>query len=220
REEFAEVFGEWNGSKFLIKDGSVLAYVKGLYERLASVNENQLNIRASVQSFREEFGNLYDLVHRYWQNDLSIASNGFSDILSKLDSLSISVVPDMSGVESRLDYISQLLLLAGAKDILDTLIGDFNFSNAQAMAGSVQSAISNAFPFCIPAVLKQVLGLVQAEAVPPSFSFDFFGAPLEFDFEDWRGLADVTGWICRVFFTVGLLSQTRRFIFAGRDGVA
>lgn len=152
----------------------------------------------------------------------SLVSKGFSDVLGKLGSLSVSVEIDFSGVESRLDSIIRLLTVAGvvenAKDVLDAIFGDMSLDATGAASAAVGSAIQNAFPFCIPAVLKQILGLLQADPAPPEFHFDFWGAPLDFGFSDWQGLADTTSWLSRIGFAVMLFASSRRFVYSG--GVA
>lgn len=129
---------------------------------------------------------------------------------------------DMSGVESRLDDIKFMLGVAGvvenAKDVLDAIFGDMSLDVTDAAASAVGSAIQNAFPFCVPAVLKQILGLLQADPAPPEFHFDFWGSPLDFGFSDWQGLADMTSWLSRIGFAVMLFANTRRFVYSG--GVA
>lgn len=129
---------------------------------------------------------------------------------------------DMSGVESRLDDIKFMLGVAGvvenAKDVLDAIFGDMSLDVTDAAASAVGSAIQNAFPFCVPAVLKQILGLLQADPAPPEFHFDFWGAPLDFGFSDWQGLADMTSWLSRIGFAVVLFANSRRFVYSG--GVA
>lgn len=126
---------------------------------------------------------------------------------------------DMSGVESRLDDIKFMLGVAGvvenAKDVLDAIFGDMSLDVTDAAASAVGGAIQNAFPFCVPAVLKQMLGLLQADPAPPEFHFDFWGAPLDFGFSDWQGLADMTSWLSRIGFAVVLFANSRRFVYSG-----
>ena len=152
----------------------------------------------------------------------SMVSKGFSDVLAALGSLSVGVEVDFSGVESRLDSIIRLLTVAGvvenSKDVLDAIFGDMSLDATEAASAAVGSAIQNAFPFCVPAVLKQILGLLQADPAPPQFHFDFWGAPLDFGFGDWGGLADMTGWLSRIGFAVMLFANSRRFVFAGGVG--
>ena len=130
-----------------------------------------------------------------------------------LENAEVSI--NLSGVESRLDTIITMLGIAGAKDLLETFLGDFNFDASSALAGSISSAMQNVFPFCIPAILKQCLGLMQAEAHAPVFEFDIFGAPVTLDFTA-HGIADisqVTSWFCRISFLILLLVNTKKFIF-------
>ncbi|MEE0705820.1 MAG: hypothetical protein UCH28_05480, partial [Adlercreutzia sp.] len=47
------------GGTSVILSGSPASYLKKISDRLSSVPENQLNIRASVQSFREEFAEVF-----------------------------------------------------------------------------------------------------------------------------------------------------------------
>lgn len=159
----------------------------------------------------------------FMQADSSFFSKGFADVLAKLGDIEGAVGADVSvdnsGVESRLDKIANLLLAAGAventKDIIDALVGDLDFSNLAAMSSEMETALSNAFPFCIPAVLKQVLGLVRAEPEAPVWEFDIAGSPLVVDFAPFRPVADVMGWCLRVGFTLVLLANTRKFVYMG-----
>ena len=131
----------------------------------------------------------------------------------QLENAEVSI--NLSGVESRLDTIITMLGIAGAKDLLETFLGDFNFDASSALAAAISSAMQNVFPFCIPAILKQCLGLMQAEAHAPVFEFDIFGAPLVLDFTA-QGLCDisqVTSWFCRISFLILLLVNTKKFIF-------
>lgn len=152
----------------------------------------------------------------------SLVSKGFSDVLDKLGSLSFDASVDFSGIESRLDSIVRLLTVAGvvenSKEVLDAIFGEMSLDATGAASAAVGSAIQNAFPFCVPAVLKQILGLLQADPAPPDFHFDFWGAPLDFGFSDWQGLADMTSWLSRIGFALVLFANSRRFVYSG--GVA
>lgn len=167
------------------------------------------------------FGQTYKL-RTYAEADSAFLSKAFSDLFDRLDSLSVDVSIDLSGVEDRLDSIVRLLTVAGvvenSKDILDAIFGDMSLDATGAASAAVGSAIQNAFPFCVPAVLKQILGLLQADPAPPEFHFDFWGAPLDFGFSDWQGLADMTSWLSRIGFAVMLFANSRRFVYSG--GVA
>lgn len=136
-----------------------------------------------------------------------------SSLIDKLDTLKVTV--SAPGVEARLDHIADLLLMAGAKDLVDSILGEFDNLASAALMGQVQDALSNAFPFCIPAVVKQMLGLLQVPAMPPSADFDIWGATMHLDFSGMKGFADVVGWVCRISFVAVLLLNTRRFIYTG-----
>lgn len=152
------------------------------------------------------------------QNNLT--SKGFDDILKAIknvggDGSSQEPSSDLDTVIGKLDEIIRLQQMALTADLVESIIGDLSFDNMGAVTGAVSSALQSAFPFCVPAILKQVLGLLQYEAAPPAFHFEFWGAPLDFDFSDFQGLADVTCWLCRILFLIGLLINSKQFIFAG-----
>ena len=138
----------------------------------------------------------------------------------QLDNAAVNI--NLSGVESRLDTIIAMLGVACAKDLLETFLGDFNFDASSALASSISAAMQNVFPFCLPAILKQCLGLLQTEGAPPVFNFDVFGAPLVLDFTA-NGLSDlsqITAWICRISFLILLLVNTKKFIFSLNRGTS
>lgn len=200
-----------------------------LLARLFNMNYQEITYaETGTTAYRSTAGILGYIANLTYYNDGKIdtfsnmTSKGFSDVLDKLGSLSVSVEVDFSGVESRLDSIIRLLTVAGvvenAKDVLDAIFGDMSLDVTDAAASAVGSAIQNAFPFCVPAVLKQILGLLQADPAPPEFHFDFWGAPLDFGFSDWQGLADMTSWLSRIGFAVMLFANSRRFVYSG--GVA
>lgn len=193
-------------------------FITSLDSRVSIVND----LLGKIQRNSDFITSLDSRLERYYPAHSQLVSKGFSDVLDGLGSLSVSVEVDLSGVESRLDSIVRLLTVAGvvenAKDVLDAIFGDMSFDATEAASAAVGSAIQNAFPFCVPAVLKQILGLLQADPAPPEFHFDFWGAPLDFGFEDWGGLADMTGWLSRIGFAVMLFASSRRFVYSG--GVA
>ena len=193
-------------------------FITSLDSRVSIVND----LLGKIQRNSDFITSLDSRLERYYPAHSNLVGKGFSDVLDKLGSLSVSVEVDLSGVESRLDSIIRLLTFAGvvenAKDVLDAIFGDMTLDATQAASAAVGSAIQNAFPFCVPAVLKQILGLLQADPAPPEFHFDFWGAPLDFGFGDWGGLADMTGWLSRIGFAVMLFSNSRRFVFAGGVG--
>lgn len=122
---------------------------------------------------------------------------------------------DKLSLFAKLDGISNRLSVMAAKDVLDALVGDLDFTRLAALSAEVEGAISSAFPFCIPAVLKQVLGLVAADPAPPCWEFDIAGEPLLCDFAPFQPVADVTGWVARICFLFALLVNTRRFVYMG-----
>ena len=193
-------------------------YITSLDSRATIAND----LLGKIQRNSDFITSLDSRLERYYPAHSQLVSKGFSDVLDKLGSLSVSVEVDLSGVESRLDSIVRLLTVAGvvenAKDVLDAIFGDMSLDATGAASAAVGSAIQSAFPFCVPAVLKQILGLLQADPAPPEFHFDFWGAPLDFGFSDWQGLADITSWLSRIGFAVMLFANSRRFVYSG--GVA
>ena len=193
-------------------------FITSLDSRVSIVND----LLGKIQRNSDFITSLDSRLERYYPAHSNLVGKGFSDVLDRLGSLSVSVEVDLSGVESRLDSIIRLLTVAGvvenAKDVLDAIFGDMSLDATGAASAAVGSAIQNAFPFCIPAVLKQILGLLQADPAPPEFHLDFWGSPLDFGFGDWGGLADMTGWLSRIGFAVMLFANSRRFVFAGGVG--
>ncbi len=121
----------------------------------------------------------------------------------------------MSGVESRLDDIKSLLLLAGTKDIIDTILGDLDDMASAALLGEVQASAQDAFPFCIPFVVKQLLGLVESDPAAPEFDFVIGGETMHVDLAFAQGFVDILGWACRFLLVFGLVVSSRRFIYTG-----
>lgn len=193
-------------------------FITSLDSRVSIVND----LLGKIQRNSDFVTSIDSRLERYYPAHSNLVSKGFSDVLDRLGSLSVSVQVDFSGVESRLDSIIRLLTVAGvvenARDVLDAIFGDMSLDATGAASAAVGSAIQNAFPFCVPAVLKQILGLLQADPAPPEFHFDFWGAPLDFGFSDWQGLADMTSWLSRIGFAVVLFANSRRFVYSG--GVA
>ncbi len=225
---------------FVIHDGSTPAFLKSLL--LMQYWEGDLGQGAGTRNYSAS--ELLGLIGRsQYQtqmksdtlialvNDLldqgiagsSFLSKGFNDILTKLDDLHFSfdgdISVDMSGVESRLDDIKNLLLAAGvvenSKDILDAILGDFDNLASAALMGEVQAAAQSAFPFCIPAVVKQVFGLVEADPAPPVFDFEIGGQQMHVDCAPMQGFADVLGWACRLTLVFVCVVSSRRFIYTG-----
>ena len=135
------------------------------------------------------------------------------DAISKKD-FSADVTVDFLPVTERLDEIIRLLSPSGQSSVLESFVGDFDLPASSALSAQVQTALQSAFPFCIPAILKQVLGILDAEPAAAQVDFDIMGASMSLDF-DAQGVsqvATVTSWLCRIFFVVLLLSCSPRFI--------
>ena len=152
---------------------------------------------------------------------LALIYNKLARINSAMGSLSVDVdFPALDALYAKLDGIMDLMRLGLAVDVADAILGDLDFSGLSALAADVSGALSSAFPFCVPALLKQVLGLVQADPSPPSFHFEIMGAPLDFDFSGYQGFADVTGWVCRLTLVLVLLAASPRFVVGSKVGGA
>lgn len=124
---------------------------------------------------------------------------------------------DLSPVTSRLDEIARLLSPSGDSDLLGAFVGDFTLPVSSALSAQVQSALQSAFPFCIPAIMKQVLGLLDVEPVAARVDYEIMGATVSLDFSAGGFAAQitlVTSWLCRILFVAMLLACSRNFIFA------
>lgn len=119
------------------------------------------------------------------------------------------------GVLAKLDEIRDLLLIAGAKDLVETIVGDFSQITDAVQSSALESVLQSAFPFCIPAVLKQLMGLLEYEAAAPVLDFEIGGQPMHVDASAAQGFADLVSWACRFLFLFGLLVSTRKFIYTG-----
>ena len=147
--------------------------------------------------------------------------NLLGDVLAKLDDLTVNVKGDLIAdvdlgyIEARLDTIADLMKIGAAMDVVDAIVGDFDSTASAALVGEVQAAASNAFPFCVPAVIKQIFGLVQSDPSPPVLDFEVGGQSLHIDCAPMQGFADVLGWACRFLFLFVLVASSRRFIYTG-----
>lgn len=223
------------------KTGDNKARLTDIYERfgfandyLAAINSKIFDANARRDSIFERIGNLISLVQAINAKSVDINAslstlidvnkNRLDKIISRLSDFPCSGVSlNVSGVESRLDTIIAMLGVAGAKDLLDTFLGDFNFDISSALASQISSVMQNVFPFCIPAILKQCLGLLDTPASSPAFDLDIFGASVTLDFtaQGLNELGTVTSWVCRISFLLLLLVNTKKFIFTvNRGGVA
>ena len=165
-------------------------------------------------------------ISSFMQADSSLLSKSVSDILSRLDLLhedmGAGISVDTSGIESNLDKIAGLLLAAGViengKDLFDAVFGDLSGIGQAAATGAIQSAMEDAFPFCVPALVKQVFGLLVFEGSAPVWEFDICGHPLVCDFSGFQLVADCTSWLARLGFVLALLVNTRKFVFTVNGG--
>lgn len=179
------------------------------------------------------------LLYRIWQagiSDASLVSKGFSDVIAALDTREVVITGDLELGDVTVDNsdvveqvklsnmllgdIVDLLFLAGVKDLVDDFLGDFDSIVSATQLAAVQSAMQNAFPFCIPAVFKQVLGLFAFEGAPPVFEFDIGGTPFVLDFSVAGEFAEISRWVVTVAFIVLLLANTRNFVYDFTGGAA
>ena len=207
----------------------VVDYVKlvngnldGIFLRLATVVDYETRINSNIALVVDALNLLAD----YSVADSRLLSKGFSDLLQKLDGLTVEadVSVDFSGIESRLDAIRNLLVAAGlienGKDLLNVIFGDLSGIGQAAATGAIQSAMESSFPFCIPALVKQVFGLLVFEGSAPVWEFDICGNPLVCDFSDFQLVADCTSWLSRLGLVLALLVNTRKFVFTVNGGGA
>lgn len=140
-------------------------------------------------------------------------------ILDKDYSFDGGIELDTSGIEAKLDAILALLTAQAVVDAADLLLGDLEGLGKSLgdLFASLSAAAQNVFPFCIPAVIKQVCGLMVYEASFPTFDIEIFGASFTLDFGEYSDLATgfgvMTSWICRIGLVLGLLVNTRRFVY-------
>lgn len=125
---------------------------------------------------------------------------------------------DKSLLFAKLDGISDRLSVEAGQTILDALLGEVKPQYINDQLTIVKEVARNRFPFCIPAMMQQMLGLMQSEAQVPHWEFDFFGSPLVLDLGDLEGFASVTRWASCFMLFLALLANTKRFIFDLRGG--
>ena len=82
---------------------------------------------------------------------------------------------DKSLLFAKLDGISDRLSVEAGQTILDALLGEVKPQYINDQLTIVKEVARNRFPFCIPAMMQQMLGLMQSEAQVPHWEFDFFG---------------------------------------------
>ena len=120
---------------------------------------------------------------------------------------------DKGALFAKLDGISDRLSVEAGQTILDALLGEVKPQYINDQLTIVKEVARNRFPFCIPAMMQQMLGLMQSEAQVPHWEFDFFGSPLVLDLGDLDGFASVTRWASCFMLFLALLANTKRFIF-------
>ncbi|MEY8313575.1 hypothetical protein [Adlercreutzia muris] len=184
------------GNSVLLENANNLSY---------GINQNLLSIVRVLSDFDDSFGDFF--------LDIRTILIEWAKAWESWSAKGLSV--DTSYIDAKLATIVDLMMAGAARDIVDTLVGDLDFSRLGALSSEVQGSISSAFPFCIPAVLKQVLGLVRHDAAAPVWDFEIGGEPMRVDLAPMQPVADVSGWFCRVLFVVVLFANTRRFIFMG-----
>ena len=226
--------------------GSVISYLSpirdysdGIYKRLGGINDTaaQMNERLGsqlgyVSNIRDYSKGAYDrlgtIMDALYQNGTTEAaySEGIykrlgtvMDLLTRIadKDYSASLDADLTPVTDRLDEIARLLSPSGQSSLLDSFLGDFTMPVSSALSAQVQAAMQSAFPFCIPAILKQVLGLMEVDPSAASVEFDILGATCTLDLSAGgfaSGIATVTSWLCRILFALVLICSTPRFVFA------
>lgn len=120
---------------------------------------------------------------------------------------------DKGALFAKLDGISDRLSVEVGQTVLDALLGEVKPQYINDQLTIVKEVARNRFPFCIPAMMQQMLGLMQSEAQVPPWEFDFFGSPLVLDLGDLESFALVTRWASCFMLFLALLANTKRFIF-------
>lgn len=146
-------------------------------------------------------------------------------ILSKLDEIkNLKVTVDFTETNKLLERIINLLATAGVientKDILDSLIGEFDVNGSIGTAiDELSQTAKNAFPFCFVFVVIDVLNLLVVDAELPVFELEIYGSPIFLDFnnEFAIGIAQVTSWVSLILLVVGLFINTKKFIIWAGD---
>lgn len=149
--------------------------------------------------------------------------SGLDSVRSSVDGLDASGIkvnveaglPDsqFGGILAAVDGVKDAIMLNAAVDFVDAVLGDFSGVVDAVQASTLESIMQSAFPFCIPAIVKQLLGLLQTDPMPPSFDFEIGGEVMHVDASQMQGFADIVSWACRFMFVFALLFASRRFIF-------
>uniref|UniRef100_UPI003AF188FA hypothetical protein n=1 Tax=Slackia isoflavoniconvertens TaxID=572010 RepID=UPI003AF188FA len=182
-------------------DWTLWDFLQGVYFDLGNV----VDLLKGLQQTLTAWGNRWDSQDQYlmeWAKRW--------DALDKGGSWSES---DKSALFAKLDGISDRLSVEAGQTILDALLGEVKPQYINDQLTIVKEVACNRFPFCIPAMMQQMLGLMQSEAQVPHWEFDFFGSPLVLDLGDLDGFASVTRWASCFMLFLALLANTKRFIF-------
>lgn len=182
-------------------DWTLWDFIQGIYFDLG----NSVDLLKGLQQTLTAWGNRWDSQDQYlmeWAKRW--------DALDKDGSWSES---DKSFLFAKLDGISDRLSVEAGQTILDALLGEVKPQYISDQLTIVKEVARNRFPFCIPAMMQQMLGLMQSEAQVPHWEFDFFGSPLVLDLGDLEGFASVTRWASCFMLFLALLANTKRFIF-------
>ncbi len=187
----------------------------GWYTRLGRITGAVENLDSSISAFTSENASWYTRFAR-----LLNASEGIYSLLSSyLPNLSAPEVSvsfddnDLGAILGAIDGVKDAIMLNAAVNFVDTVVGDFSGVVDAVQASTLESTMQSAFPFCIPAIVKQLLGLLQSEPMPPTFDFQIGGEVMHVDASQMQGFADIVSWACRFMFVIGLLFASRRFIF-------
>lgn len=182
-------------------DWTVWDFLQGIYFDVGQI----VDLLKGLQQTLTAWGNRWDSQDQYlmeWAKRW--------DALDKGASWSES---DKGALFAKLDGISDRLSIEAGQTILDALLGEVKPQYINDQLTIVKEVARNRFPFCIPAMMQQMLGLMQSEAQVPHWEFDFFGSPLVLDLGDLEGFASVTRWASCFMLFLALLANTKRFIF-------
>lgn len=185
----------------------------GVYDRMGTLIDSVGSVNDNVARVITHQSELYDRLKAV-HDRVGTLINSVTDVNANLDSVDDHVL----AVYDRIGTLIEAVNGSRPQDpssALDAFLGDFDMPVSSALSAKVSAAMQSAFPFCIPAMLKQVLGLLEVEQSPAVVEMDFLGAPLVLDLSAGglaAGIAEVTRWVCRILFVVLLLSCTPRFI--------
>ena len=184
----------------------------GVYDRMGTLIDSVGSVNDNVARVIIHQSELYDRLKAVYDR-VGTLINSVTDVNANLDSVDDHVL----AVYDRIGTLIEAVNGSRPQDpssALDAFLGDFGLPASSALSAQVQTALQSAFPFCIPAILKQVLGLLDAEPTAAQVDLSIMGASvsLDFDAQGVSQVATVTSWLCRIFFVVLLLSCSPRFI--------